>query len=120
MQIIVQPFSGIDLRHRQPRSAICQWQEEIPPIKYKNHDHSNGSPGHIQCLPFQLVVHRAETSLDFLRDFPLEVLFRPLDAVIVDHWVDVENELDKGASDEASGEMSGKVVVEEERTAHKL
>jgi hypothetical protein len=116
VQVVVQPLSGLDLLNAQTRLTISQRSkvEETPDNDSK--DTARGCPhaeqvGLNSSLADRLVL--LHSSLLILGEGGVA-----RGDVINVNRIDVEDELDKGASHEGGGEVGGQVVVKEELAAH--
>lgn len=116
MQIVVEPLPRLDLLNAQTRLAISQRSkvQETPDNDGKNS--ASGSP-HAE----QVGLTSSFTDGLVLLDGSLLVLCDGGVArsdIIEVNGIDVEDEFDKGTGDECGGKVGGKIVVEEELTAH--
>lgn len=118
MQVIVKPLSRLDLFNSQAGLTISQRSkvEEAPHDDGKNT--ASGSPHAEQVGLTSSLAHRLVLLHSSLLVLGKGCVARS-NVVDIDR-VNVEDELDKGTSDEGRSKVSGEVVVEEELATHNV
>lgn len=110
MKVISKPLSPVNFVDSQAGVTICQRQEEEPAGSRDGENHKTSNPGAGHAL-----ASKSLTSCNMsLRAGSFA--FRGL----LICWICVKDEFDKGSRDQARRQMSGKVVMEEELTSHKV
>ncbi len=114
VQVVAEPLPPDDLLDREARVAVRQRQEEVPARGHQDKDDKGGDPRGQHALAGKAL---ASSQVALGRDGLLTGLGSLVGHLVLD-GVLAEDELDQGTRYEGRGQVGGKVVVQEQLTAH--